>query len=96
MSKKRRPTAHEFKLLGKMAGGEQCSRGEYGSWTVAPVLVVDGKVRPVSESTVDALRSSGWAKRRYKASQRRYYLELTDAGHKAYEDEARRQLESAT
>jgi len=93
MADKRRPTANEYKLLERVVAGWDCYRTTCGAWKVAPALVSEGSPHSVSTRIVQALVECSWGRRRYL---RRWHFYITDAGHKAYEDESRRRLESKT
>ncbi len=93
MSKELRPTAHEYKLLEKIAGSISCWRELGGPWHTTPLW---GATRSVSDVTVDGLRRHRWAKVRYERKEELTYLDITNAGDAAYEAECRRRLEFVT
>lgn len=97
MTDERRPTAHEYRLLGKLMSVDViCVRKIRLPWMVGPVWVRDGPMHLVSSCTVNGLLVCGWAKDKYRAELAKWELRLTKAGCFAYEAERCRRMGAAT
>ena len=84
MSDKRRPNANEYKLLERLATGEECCSKKHGPWRVYAVLTCDGPVRRVADNTVNRLRACKWVRQSYRPREKAHYLHLTYNGCKAH------------